>query len=236
MADYKMYKLFYVSVHMLHKFNMPTYVITLLYKPKKLINKPMFMDKRCQIRNAIQLFGIRAFCIDCVKVSFLKQVGEGYRGEAFAIQHVLLDQVYPHTFKVLRVRRHLRYAQLSSNERVGAIYTLRADSLDCFLLNFSKFSLPRITLMMPTKSSRDIMYERRICIAKKAKKKKIVYSFPIRTGLNKLLFFYGLDEDYRTYHAFLERVFYGVILQFESVLGNYFYTRVIISHYGIPIN
>ena len=177
MADYKMYKLLYVSVHMLHKFNMPTHVITLLYKPKKLINKPMFMDKRCQIRNAIQLFGIRAFCIDCVKVSFLKQVGEGYRGEAFAIQHVLLDQVYLHTFKVLRVRRHLRYAQLSSNERVGALYTLRADSLDCFLLNFSKFSLPRITLMMPTKSSRDIMYERRICIAKKAKKKNSIF-FP----------------------------------------------------------
>ena len=189
------------------------------------------MDKRCQIRNAIQLFGIRAFCIDCVKVSFLKQVGEGYRGEAFAIQHVLLDQVYLHTFKVLR--RHLRYAQLSSNERVGAIYTLRADSLDCFLLNFSKFSLPRITLMMPTKSSRDIMYERRICIAVQL---KIILSVPIRTGLNKLLFFYGLDEDYRTYHAFLERVFYGVLIEFESVICNYFFTRVIISHYGIPIN
>ena len=234
MADYKMYKLYIVSVHMLHKYNMPTHIVTLLYQPKTMIHK--FLELKCTIRNAIHTYGIRAFRIDSVKIRFLKQVGEGYRSEAFAVQHVLLDQVFPHTFKVLRVRRHLRYALLSRNERVGAIYTLRADSLDCFLLNFAKFSFPRITLSLPTKASRDILYERRICITKKAKKKKIILSVPIRTGLNKLLFFYGLDEDYRTYHAFLERVFYGVLIEFESVICNYFFTRVIISHYGIPIN
>lgn len=234
MSDIKIYKRYLIALHMQHKFNMPTHVVNLLFKPKILDD---LIVQKTRIRTAIQRYGPRAFYIDNAKITFLKQVGEGYRGEAFAVQHVLLDKIFPHTFKILRVRKYVRYAQLSKNQRVGATYTLRAESLDCFMSNLVEFSLPKITIFRPTVASKDILLEKRICVAKGKRKNrdKIFFSFPIRSGLNKLLFFYGSEEDYRTYHAFLERVYYGFRLEFDCAVSNFFYTRVILSHFGMPV-
>lgn len=234
MTDYRMYKRYILALHMLHKFNMPTHVVNLIFKPKKLDD---FIIQKTRIRTAIQRFGPRAFYVDNAKITFLKQVGEGYRAEAFTVQHVLLDKLFPHTFKILRVRKHIRYMQLSMNQRVGATYTLRAESLDCFMSNLVEFSLPKISLLQPMEASKDILLEKKICVAKAKRKKsdKTFFSFPIHFGLNKLLFFYGFEEDYRTYHAFLERLYYGLYLELNSAITNFFYTRVILSHFGIPI-
>lgn len=235
MIDYKIYKKYVIALHLQHKLNMPTHVVNLLFKPKK---KDDLIIQKSRIRTVIRRLGSRAFYIDNAKITFLKQVGEGYRGEAFAVQHVLLDKIFPHTFKILRVRKQVRYAQLSMNQRIGATYTLRAESLDSLMSNLVEFSLPKITLIQPTEASKDILIEKKICVtqAKRKKSSKTFFSFPLRFGLNKLLFFYGFEGDYRTYHAFLEQVYYGFRLEFESAISNFFYTRLILSHFGIPIN